>query len=317
MEGLLSMTPAHALAARLGRLRDADPRVSLAEAAVALAVVEAELVASLCGSGVLRLDAPFGDLVRTLPALGRVRSITRNRHAAIETRGVYPAPEVGCAGVAGEIGARFFLEQWRYGYALDEATAPDGAPALFFYDARGQVVHEVHAQTETDHRLLARLIDVFACFDQSAGEEIVLAGPHMLRPRTDLSAWLRQAEDAHPVAANVVPEVLEAARREAIPVSVAVRSAGVVQRFSGLLHEVARVGDGLAIEAPWVRVQILPERIAEAWVVSTPSLDGPATSLELLDASASVVLSVSSARWPGKSEPAPWRELLARLPSSV
>ena len=317
MEALLALTPAHALAAQLRRLRDADPSVSLADAANTLDVVEAELVASLCGSGVLRLDPPFGDLVRALPALGRVRSITRNRHAAIETRGVYPAPEVGCAGVAGEIGVRFFLEQWRYGYALDESSAPDGSPALFFYDGRGQIVHEVHTELETDQRVLARLIDAFACFDQSAGEEIMLAAPHALTPRPDLSAWLRQAEDAHPVAVSALPEVLEAARREAIPVSVAVRSAGVVQRFSGLLHDVAQIGPGLAIEAPWVRVQILPERIAEAWVVSTPSLDGPATSLELLDRSASVVLSVSGARWPGKPEPAPWRELLSRLPSAL
>jgi putative hemin transport protein len=315
MDGLLSLTPAHALTARLHRLRDADPRVSMAEAAAELDVAEAELVASLCGSGALRLDGPFGDLVLTLPALGRVRSITRNPHASIETRGVYTAPEVGCAGVAGEIGARFLLEQWRYGYVLDEATAPDGDTTLVFYDARGQAVHEVHAQIETDQRVLARLIDVFASFDQSAGEEIVLAAPRASSPRTDLSAWLRQAEDARPVSATVLPDVLEAARREAIPVSLAVRSIGVVQSFSGLLHGVETTGAGLTVEAPWVRVQVRTKRLAEAWVVHAPSLDGPVTSLELLDASAGVVLSVSGARWPGKPEPAPWRELLGRLPA--
>jgi putative hemin transport protein len=312
MDGLFSLGTGHTLGEAWRRLRDADPFVTIASAAVRLDVLEAELVSALCGEGVLRLDGPFGDLVRMLPQLGRVRAVTRNPHATIETRGVYPPPEVGCAGVAGEIGARFFLEQWRYGYALEPATAPEGDPALVFYDGRGSAAHELHAETETHRDRLARLVDLFAAFDQSAGEEILLASPHMLAPRTDSSAWLRGAEDAHPVSVCALREVLEGARREAVPVSVAVRSAGVVQRFSGLLHGVTTAGDGLIVEAPWVRICVAPRGLAEAWVVRTPSLDGPATSLELLDASASVVMSVSGARWPGKPEPAPWRELLAQ-----
>jgi putative hemin transport protein len=313
MEGLLSLGTGHELGASWRRLRDADPFVTLAAAAVRLDVPEVELVAALCGEGVLRLDGPFGDLVRTLPQLGRVRAVTRNAHATMETRGVYPAPEVGCAGVAGEIGARFFLEQWRFGYALDPVISSDGDPALVFYDGRGRVVHELHTETETHRDVLARLVDLFAAFDQSAGEQIVLASPQMLASRSDLSAWLRGAEDAYPVSAGALNTVLEGASREAIPVSIAVRSAGVVQRFSGLLHGVTAAGTGLLVEAPWVRVCVAPTGITEAWVVRSPSLDGPATSLELLDASASVVLSISGARWPGKPEPAPWRDLLADL----
>jgi putative hemin transport protein len=314
MEGLLSLVPGNGLAARWRHLRDADPFVSLAAAAYRLDVVEAELVAALCGGeGALRLDGPFADFVRVFPVLGRVRAVTRNAHATIETRGVYPLPEVGCAGVAGEIGARFFLEQWKYGYALDPEVAPDGDAALVFYDDRGRPVHEVHAETETRRDALARLVDIHASFDQSAGEEIVVASPRMLAARTDLGAWLRQAEDARPIALRSLADLLDEVRREALPVSLAVRSPGVVQRFSGLMHDVSEAGTTVVVEAPWVRVCVTPKGIAEAWVVRTPSLDGPATSLELLDASASVVLSVSGARWPGKPEPAPWRELLERL----
>src|SRR5690349_14830174 len=149
MDGLLSISSGNGVAARWRRLRDVDPSVTLATAAYRLDVAEAALVASLCGDGALRLDAPFGDVVRILPMLGRVRAVTRNAYATIETRGVYPLPEVGCAGVAGEIGARFFLEHWEYGYALDPAIEPDGDGALVFYDARGRHVHEVHTETET------------------------------------------------------------------------------------------------------------------------------------------------------------------------
>jgi putative hemin transport protein len=313
MEGLFSLGSGNGIAARWRHLRDVDPSLSLATAAYRLDVVEADLVAALCGEGVLRLDRPFGDLVRILPLLGRVRAITRNAHATIETRGVYPAPEVGCAGVAGEIGARFLLEHWGYGYALDREIAPYGDSALVFYDERGRHVHEVHAETETRRDALARLVDIHASFDQSPGGEIAVASPHLLTPRTDLSAWLRQAEDARPVALGSLADLLDEIRREALPVSLAVRSPGVVQRFSGLMHDVSAAGTTVVIEAPWVRVCVTPKGIAEAWVVRTPSLDGPATSLELLDASASVVLSISGARWPGKPELAPWHELLERL----
>jgi putative hemin transport protein len=317
MDGLLSLTHADGLAFHFRRLRDADAYVSIADAAARLDVVEAELAAALCGDGALRLDPPFGDLVHTFPQLGRVRAVTRNAVASIETRGVYPAPELGCAGVAGEIGARFLLDQWRYGYLMEESTGLDGAPMLAFYDGRGLPVHEVHLGPETDQAVLAKLVDVFACFDQSAGEQIVVASPHTLVPRCDLSAWLRSAEDARPVGTGALPIVLDAARREAIPVSIAVRSAGVAQRFSGLLHDVVEKGDALELEAPWVRVRAAVRRSADAWAVRTPSLDGPVTSLEVLDGGASVVLSLSAARWPGKPEPSLWRELIERLPTAL
>jgi len=313
MEGLLALTPPHALTAHWRQLRDVDPFVSLADAAARLDVAEAELVAALCGDGVLRLDGPFDDLVRMLPELGRVRAVTRNRYALIETRGVYPGSAGGSAGIAGAIGARFALEHWRYGYALDETSTPDGSAGLFFYDARGESVHEIHADTETDAPRYARVIDLHASFDQSCGEEIVLASPRMLAPRPELGTWLRTAEGAVPVAVSGVPDLLAAVRREAIGVSVTVRSPGVAQRFTGLVHEIAATASGVALEAPWVRVRVALQHLREAWAVQMPSIDGPVTSIELLDASATVVLSVAGACTPSKPEAALWRELVARL----
>jgi putative hemin transport protein len=54
-------------------------------------------------------------------------------------------------------------------------------------------------------------------------------------------------------------------------------------------------------------------RIAEAWVVRAPSLDGPMTSLELLGPTANVVASIASVRGPGTPEPGRWRTLLDSL----
>lgn len=313
MDGLFSLTTGNDLTGRWRRLRDADPLVSLPDAASRLDVVEAELVSSFCGDGVLRLDGPFGDLIRVLPELGRVRAVTRNAHATIETCGTYPAPELGSAGVAGEIGARFHPERWRHGYALDETFAPDGAAGLLFYDERGDAVHELHAEIETRRARLATLVDLFASFDQSPGDEIALASPHLAKPRPECGTWLRQAEHARPVPVDAVRSVLAGAVRDAVPISIAVRSSGAVHRFSGLLHEVSATPTGVTLEAPWVRARLETSRIAEVWTICAPSLDGPMTSLELLDRAARVVVSLAAARWPGRPEPEPWRRLVESL----
>jgi putative hemin transport protein len=313
MDGLLSFDQPDGLTARWRALRDVDPFVSLADAAARLDVVEGELLASLCGMGAIRLQGPFGDLVRALPQLGRVRAVTRNSHASIETRGAYPAAGAGCAGAAGEIGARFFPDQWRYGYALDEALVGTSDPALCFYDARGAAAHEIHAERETDRTLFGRLVDLFACFDQTPGESIVLASGHRMLSRADAGAWLRQADAARPVAVARVADVLAVARREAIPVSFAVQSRGVVHRFSGLLHELDATAGRLELRAPWVRAHLALGGVAEAWAVHTPSLDGPSTSIELLDRVASTVASISGARFPGQPEAPHWRDLVDAL----
>ena len=76
--------------------RDAASHVRhLAERADEQRAGDADVAADL-----VILDPPFGDLVRAFPKLGRVRAVTRNAIASIETQGVYPAPELGCAGIA-------------------------------------------------------------------------------------------------------------------------------------------------------------------------------------------------------------------------
>jgi putative hemin transport protein len=310
MDGLLSFGQPDELTARWRTLRDVDPFLSIAEAAARLDVVEAELLASLCGTGCLRLQGPFGDLVRALPQLGRVRAVTRNSHASIETRGAYPATGAGCAGAAGEVGARFFPDQWRYGYALDETILGTSDAALCFYDARGAAVHEIHGERETERGPLGRLVDLFACFDQTPGESIVLASGHRMLAGADSGTWLRNAEAARPIDVGHIADALATARREAVPVSFAVRSRGVVQRFSGLLHELDVAAGRLELRAPWVRAHVALTGVAEAWVVRTPSLDGTSTSIEMLDRVATVVASVSGARSPGQPETPLWREIV-------
>ncbi len=58
MHALPSVVSAHPLAREWRRLHAADPLLQLADAAAALDVVEPELVAGLCGDGVLTRTSP-------------------------------------------------------------------------------------------------------------------------------------------------------------------------------------------------------------------------------------------------------------------
>jgi putative hemin transport protein len=316
MDGLFAISPPTGLVAAWRTLRDREVFCSLADAAARLDVSEVELVAALCGDGVVRLDPPYGDLVRTLGRLGRVRAVTRNAHASMETHGVYPPPDAGCAGHEGEIGVRLFLEQWRLGFAVDEALVGRGGPLLAFYDARGDAVHETYLETG-DAQAYARLIDLFASFDQSPGASVAVASPQASSPNGELGRRLRQATHARPVAPASLARVVDAAHRYSIPISIAVRSRGVVQRVSGVLDGVERADGAFRLQAAGVRIHVAQRGVAETWVVRTPSLDGPTTSLEVLDATASVVCSFSGASRPGEPEPHAWFVLLDELRTLV
>jgi putative hemin transport protein len=304
MDALLSIAPPDGLAVRWRALRSADPELGLADVAARLDASEAEVLASSCGDDVVRLEGPYGELLRVLPGLGRVRAVTRNALAAMEAYGTYPPPDGGCSGFSGEIGARVFLEHWRHGYAFERS--------LHFFDGRGEAVHEIFPVPESDALAWSRLIDLFACFDQTPGESLVVASPLASRP-SDAGRMLRCAAQARPVAPSALATVLATVVRDALPVSVAVRSAGVVQRYSGRLHDCSTAGGRVELSAPDVRSELRADRIAEAWVVRTPSLDGPTTSLELLDRRAKIVASFSAPRRPGTPEPVAWHALLDDL----
>jgi putative heme degradation protein len=91
----------------------------------------------------------------------------------------------------------------------------------------------------------------------------------------------------------------------------------VAQRFTGPLDAIDASADELVVRAPNVRVRVRIGRVAEAWVVGAPSLDGPSTSIELLDSRAGVVCSLAGARVPGAAEPRRWHELVDDLRTLV
>ena len=67
-----------------------NPKVRIRDAAEQLGVSEAELVATSCGEGAVRLQAEWPEFIQRLESLGPVMALTRNAHAVHEKHGGIP-----------------------------------------------------------------------------------------------------------------------------------------------------------------------------------------------------------------------------------
>ncbi len=318
------------------------------DAAHALGVSEAELVASACGSGTFRLRREPLQILREAAMLGRVMALTRNDSVVHEKKGVYaPAEGEGHVGlVLGEdIDLRLFFSHWRHAFAVCE-PAPKQATkrSLQFFDPSGEAVHKIHLLAESDLVAFDGIVEGFADEDQSY---VVATVPRTLAAaeRSDadvaadefLESWagltdthqffgllkrfgvtrtqaLRLAEGEH---ADRAPDatawrVMEEAARTQVPFMVFVGNAGCIQIHTGPVANIARMGTWINVLDPAFNLHLREDHIAQSWVVRKPITEGTVTSLELFDRDGGLIAQFFGKRKPGVPEQEAWRELLAR-----
>src|SRR3546814_14597015 len=87
MEEIEAGNEGMALRSRWLALKSEEPGLRARDAATRLGVSEAELLAARCGDSVRRLDGPWQELVKEMPALGTVMVLTRNDSAVHEKVG--------------------------------------------------------------------------------------------------------------------------------------------------------------------------------------------------------------------------------------
>ncbi|PLY40860.1 hemin-degrading factor [Janthinobacterium sp. ROICE36] len=189
------------LAERWSTLRTEQPKLQIRDAARALGVSEAQLLASNIGKGVTRLQADGNvprEIMRAALDLGLVQAITRNENGVIETTGVASkfkqagdkseqadakqdpeaqARQRNIAGgyLGGAIDLRFHFEHWKYAFAVEQAGR-DGKPtrSLQFFDANGTAVHKIYLRNEAGVAVYDKLLANFR-MPQQSGELNVLA----------------------------------------------------------------------------------------------------------------------------------------------
>jgi putative hemin transport protein len=88
-----------------------------------------------------------------------------------------------------------------------------------------------------------------------------------------------------------------------------------VQIHTGPVGRISITPHWLNVRDPSFHLRLRSDRIAEAWVVRKPTVDGTVSALELYDAEGDLVAQLFGARRPGHPEPSRWRTLLGRLGS--
>ena len=339
-------TEADDLLARAAALQKGSSPLRMRDAAEALGVPEAALLeARRPGGTVVRLAQPFADVLRRMPEAGPVLALTRNDACVIESRGTFAPPEIeGTMGqVVGEIDLRLFLRNWRYGYAFREEPEAGPRTGLLFFDAAGTAVHKIYGPTAALEGIVAAHADPeAAAADFSDGAFVPIPDAAGERPDAEIDrdglvdAWGALAHTheffgllrrfgvsrlqamrlagpafARPVAASSARTILEAVKGGAMPVMVFVSNPGCVQIHSGAVQRVEVMGPWLNVLDPAFNLHLREDRIASAWIVRKPSVNGDIHSLELYDATGTVFCQIFGQRHAGERERGDWRALAA------
>lgn len=341
--------PSDDLGARWRAYRAEHPKVRIRDAARSLGVSEAELVATGCGDTAIRLQARhWGDVIQALPALGPAMALTRNDSAVHERHGTYGEVSVnGHVGlVLGEdIDLRLFLQRWRFGFAVREASDHGERRSLQFFDASGHAVHKVYATERTDKNAFEALVARFTAPEQDRTLPIEAPKP-ATAARADstidiegLREGWRKLEDTHdffdllrkfgvqrtqalrlagsefaeplkPVAARAT---LELAAQQQVPIMVFVGNPGCIQIHTGNVSKLKAVGPWFNVLDPEFNLHLREDKVDGAWIVHKPTRDGVVTSVELFDAAGETIALLFGKRKPGQPEKPEWRDLVAEL----
>ena len=192
------------LAERWSTLRAEQPKLQIRDAARALGVSEAQLLATNIGNGVTRLQADGNqprEIMRAALDLGVVQAITRNENGVIETTGTAskfkqagdkseqadakqdPEQEARQRNIAGgylggQIDLRFHFENWKYAFAVVQ-PGRDGklTRSLQFFDGNGTAVHKIYLRNEPGVAVYDKLVATFRLPEQNAPLNVLAAAP--------------------------------------------------------------------------------------------------------------------------------------------
>jgi putative hemin transport protein len=318
------------------------------EAALALGISEAELMASAVGDSVTRLEGDFRKLLKRVPELGTVMALTRNESCVHEKDGPYK--DISAEGMMGlalgeEIDLRLFFNHWKHAYAVTEESARGTLQGLQIYDAAGGAVHKIYLRPASDAAAYRKLVADFTSPNQAPGERVKAPAPRAVpRPDAEIdtaglrTAWadlkdthdffgmlrrfgmartqalrLGGADFARKVPNSAARSVLEAAAAEQLPIMVFVGNQGCIQIHTGPVANIKIMDRWVSVMDPGFNLHLREDRIAQSWVVVKPTSDGVVTSVEIYDADSELIAQFFGKRKPGIPENPTWRALVARL----
>ncbi|WP_317040496.1 ChuX/HutX family heme-like substrate-binding protein, partial [Hymenobacter coccineus] len=166
------LTAPATLANRWAEYKQAHPKSRIRDAAQALRVGEAALLATGCtgqpDAPAVALTADFQEILLAVPALGHIMALTRNDSVVHERQGAYH--DVSFQGpmglVLGEaIDLRLFLMHWKHAFAVNK----NGRRSLQFFGIDGEALHKIYLTEASDLAAYDALVARFRAAAQGPG----------------------------------------------------------------------------------------------------------------------------------------------------
>ncbi|MFT2008015.1 hemin-degrading factor [Pontibacter sp. 13R65] len=346
-------TNASALAKAWEGLQQAKPGIRIREGARELGTTEAALVATMVGTQAIRLNNNWHALVKRLPELGHVMSLTRNNSCILEHKGSFEQVSAsgGVGTVIGPIETRMFFFNWHVAFLVEQEKSGRKLTSLQVFDKAGDAITKIYLQEgKSSYEALAGIEEDFRSEDQSQEQDTTPYPPKNFATEVDVESLLydwSELQDTHhfhsmlqkyelqrhhalqlakgPFTYEVDPAcsktLLEAASAAKIPIMIFVGNRGNIQIHQDKVRTIRVLERGHAGAETWVNVldphfnmHLLQDTIASAWVVLKPTRDGLVTSVELFDHHQELVVSYFGLRKPGQPEMEEWKNLVKQLP---
>lgn len=336
------------LTERWNQFKIEHPKKRIREAAAALGVSEAELLATEVGSGVVKLEGDFSELYKQLPTLGRVMSLTRNDACVLEHKGLFENINVQGEGhkvgtLIGSIEARAFFNVWKFAFAGETKTAHGSMKNIQFFDAAGVAVTKIYLQEEGGNpEAYQKIVDTFRAAEQTTvvettpdavpqyqediDEASFRADWSALKDTHEFFGMLRKYKvnrlRALEVAGNTytrkidkaqLTPMLEKAATDQLPIMVFVGSKGNIQIHQDVIKTVRVMDNWLNILDPNFNMHLNLDEITDTWVVKKPTSDGEVTSIECFNKDRELMVQFFGLRKPGKPELEEWKALVKSL----
>ncbi len=339
---------------RWAELLNAEPKTRIRNAAQALGVSEAELLATRTGDGVVRLRPEHRAILAEIGPLGRVMALTRNDDAVHERKGTYlgaainPGP-VGLY-VGDDIDLRIFWAPWAYAFAVTEPGKEGPRRSLQFFGSDGEAVHKIYLIAESDEAAYDALVAKYRADDQHApvetapwppapaerpDSEVDIAAFHQewlaLKDTHDFYGMLRKHGVSRTQALRLAPEgnyavrvanstcreIMVKAAATGMPIMVFVGNKGMIQIHTGPVAKLVDVPGWFNVLDPDFNLHLREEAITESWVVRKPTKDGIVTAVECYDAKGELLVQLFGKRKPGIPEMPEWQALVAGVEAAL
>lgn len=338
------------LRAKWNELKAQQPHLRIRNAAAALNVSEAELLATQCGEEVTRLRPEFQAILGEIHTLGKVMALTRNDSVVHERKGVYlnptlNSPHMGLF-VGEDIDLRIFFGPWDSAFAVTEAAKDKPRLSLQFFGKDGEAVHKIYLTPTSDVEAYETLVKKYTHTDQSAeqkvqpgaqapaeasdstidvenfrNEWINLKDTHdffgMLKKynlsRTQALRLAPEGDYAIKVSNDTLRKIVTAAGEKEIPIMVFVGNKGMIQIHTGPVKKIVDMEGWFNVLDPDFNLHVKESDIEQSWIVRKPTVDGVVTALECFDKNGEQIVQIFGKRKPGIPELESWRTLVAEI----